>query len=148
MFFIGLFYQRSYSANGSNSSNTFNKFIKSYTWRDLWIIIYSGVISFVVIECLTYLLRLSKKIDVENFNTKKKYSFRRILGCAITIGLLMFCNWSIIMFSIKFSGATRGFWMAGVVAGGIVEVFLTSTIKEAGVAATRKVFGRIFRKSS
>lgn len=148
MFFIGLFYQRNYSANGGNSSNTFDKFIKSYTWRDLWIIIYSGVISFVVIECLTYLIRLSKKIEVEGFKAKKKYSFRRVLGCVITIGLLLFCNWSIIMFSIKFSGATRGFWMAGVVAGGIVEVFLTSTIKEAGFAATRKVIGKIFRKSS
>ncbi|OMJ71350.1 hypothetical protein SteCoe_30454 [Stentor coeruleus] len=146
MFFIGVFYQRNYSSNSANSSNTFEKFIKSYTWRDLWIIIYSGIVCFVIIECLTYLLRLSKNADTEDFKTKRKNVLRRFLGCVITVGLLMFCNWSIIMFSIRFSGATRGFWMAGVVAGGIIEVFLTSTIKEAGVAAMKKTISRILKK--
>lgn len=101
IFVTGLFYND--GAEEEEDDKDIWESLSAFSWTDFWIIIYSTSITVPVPLVLRFFFRrktidstLDVEIQLKNMKTK------RILGYIVVTGIVLWCSWSCIAFSLDF----------------------------------------------
>ena len=122
MYFIGLFYE-----GEASTTTTFKDAIKSYTFRDFLVMVYSTLIMF-IIELIAAYLSKNELINFkwskdENIRIIRRNRIRRILLIVFCWSLIVYFVWSIAMFCMNLNIGVSYKWIVNTITGFAGEIF-------------------------
>ena len=128
MYFIGLFYE-----GEESTTTTFKDAIKSYTFRDFLVMVYSTLIMFIIELIASYLSRNElincKWSKDENIRMIRRNRIRRILLIVFCWLLIIYFVWSIAMFCMNLDIGVSKKWIINTITGFAGEIVLMPSIE-------------------
>ena len=148
MFLIGLFYDKT-TISSTYQTTSISEALARYTWNDFWIAVYGSAISIMCLRFFIYLLRYSyliapHTIEIRDRHTKKQ-RIKIYIGTVLAILLILFCSWSTILFSIRFSTLTRTLWLINILVGTTLDLSVWGILKTTLIELMKQLGYKLFR---